>query len=33
MKKVLGIIASPRKLGNSEMMIKEIGKTFRFRMN
>lgn len=26
MKKVLGIIASPRKLGNSEMMIKEIGK-------
>ncbi len=26
MKKVLGIIASPRKIGNSEMMIKEIGK-------
>jgi len=27
MKKVLGIVASPRKLGNSEMMIKEIGKS------
>jgi len=26
MKKVLGIVASPRKIGNSEMMIKEIGK-------
>lgn len=26
MKKILGIVASPRKLGNSEMMIKEIGK-------
>ena len=26
MKKVLGIIASPRKLGNCEIMVKEIGK-------
>ncbi|MDM8517601.1 flavodoxin family protein [Desulfobacterales bacterium HSG16] len=26
MKKILGLIASPRKLGNSELMVKEIGR-------
>ncbi|HIJ57191.1 MAG TPA: flavodoxin family protein, partial [Deltaproteobacteria bacterium] len=26
MKKILGIIGSPRRLGNSEIMVKEIGR-------